>query len=122
MSERAIALLEKVLAHITEHPETWDQWSFRRWNGFRTVFCFAGHLIQFAAADPTFDKSYLHRQTDDAGMTYWWLKPGAAPSTGDFAAGIVGLTDDEKRRLFYDDALTLEGIRSLVDEFTAVRR
>jgi hypothetical protein len=57
-----IELLQKTLAHIEAHPETWDQ---ELWvNDCGTTACFAGHAVQLAGYELISYTDYLSSEIE----------------------------------------------------------
>ncbi len=85
-----IPLLRKVLDHITEHPEEWEQdlWAMRRECG--TSFCVAGHAAVMAGHQIRWDDGVATHTTEHATIR--------AVATRE-----LGLTNLQSLRLFNAD-------------------
>lgn len=46
-----IDLLNRIIDHIEQHPETWDQRAWAQKTECGTAFCVAGHAVNFAYPD-----------------------------------------------------------------------
>lgn len=53
-----VELIQKVLDHITAHPDEWNQasWAVKRECG--TAYCFAGHVVQMTGYEIAWDGDY----------------------------------------------------------------
>lgn len=132
MPELNVDLIDAVLDHITAHPETWYQGQYRNWNNERSVptYCFAGHAIRMAVADP---QRFPHDASKLA-PTQWWteltgdasaLWPNAETDTQEYAANLLGLTDDESYEVVYGSISvvnTPEDMRELFDDIRNNRK
>lgn len=114
LPERNVALLQKTIDYIEQHPDQHDQnvWN----NACGTAFCFAGHAALLAGATPPHGNTEFWR-VDPLTLraTSYHLSPDA-PIISDFAEKQLGLSWIEADIMF-DATRTRRALRSLVNAF-----
>lgn len=100
-----VDLLRRTLAHIEQHPEEWDQGTWR----CGTAACFAGHAAILAGGRWSTD-SLLPYATANV------VSPdGSVRFVAEFAEEQLGLTDGQWGQLFHFEN-TLDDLRRIVGE------
>lgn len=108
-------LLRKAIEAIEAEPATWNQSYWAQKTDCGTVFCLAGHIAVAAGYPPVFGRG----DTEACDI---------ADETGNLryipmaAAELVGFSEGEKDRLFYDTNLnTPAELRAAVEEVVGER-
>jgi hypothetical protein len=99
-----VPLLCKVLEHIENHPEEWDQKNWKTETACGTAYCFAGHALVMMGHEILENKYYA--PVDEHGT----LVDVAA-------ARELGLTTNQARDLF-SPVNSLARLRELVAEYS----
>lgn len=108
-------LIRKVMAHIREHPEQWDQeWWDSRFADKATCGtprCFGGWVLVFGGRTDLLDAWIGWHPNGTTG----WHRDGKMPEEdlGTVAADLLGLKREQA------DALFFSGFRDTIDEYEA---
>lgn len=121
--EPNVALLSKVLDHITAHSSEWNQQTWASVTACGTSFCFAGHAAIISGSAPPASSSFTTTWRVDwrTGET---LAPGVrgtpytSVSVGEYARVVLGLDTYEAGQLFAGDN-NLARLEMLVARFSA---
>lgn len=109
-----VELLDRVMAHIEAHPETWDQKTFRCESGM----CVAGWAAQLGGGlwltgpEDNFCHHLVAEEGDPDGDIREWRGTRSVP-VWSRAARLLGLDDHEADRLF-GPGNTIDDLREIV--------
>jgi hypothetical protein len=113
-----VGLLQRTLATIEAHPESWDQsmWAARTQCG--TSYCFAGYAVALCGGRANFE-GYEDDGEELAYHVVVGLLPGIEETAyGPVATTLLGLTELQASELF-DERNSLQDLREIVARLTA---